>query len=164
MGQHLTRHQQKAYGQNIEGSNGPGPLLAYCAVPRPAPCSRLEWSAGATIFPLDSAQVVDVTRGIMHMYIWPETGADAASLHTVSATLSWVHTMSSLARPDYCALTSNQIELYRGCAVHQFLMHVPDIHPRLQSVMCPNLWGLHHLDHVCVYVAIVNNEHVYVSQ
>ena len=28
VGQHLTRHHRMAYGQNIEGSNGPGPLVA----------------------------------------------------------------------------------------------------------------------------------------
>jgi len=81
------------------------PTCGYYAVPRPAPYSQLVWSPGATTVPLDPAQAVDVTRGIVRLYIWPETGAGAASLDRVSATPSWAQTMSSLARPDYCALT-----------------------------------------------------------
>jgi len=75
----------------------PAACLLTCgsyAVPRPAPCSRLVWSPGATTVPLDPA----------HVYLARDRGR-CCKLDTVSATPSWAQTMSSLARPDYCALT-----------------------------------------------------------
>ena len=116
--QHLTRHCRLAYGRQWFRAAACLLTCGYCAVPRPAPCSRLLWSPGATTVPQDSAQDVDVTRGILRMYIWPKTDV-------------WNPAHVYLAKNRLEEFSSKPIEPYRGSAVHRFLIRVPVIHPRV---------------------------------
>ena len=78
------------------------------------------WYPGATTVPLDPAQAVDVTRGILRMYIWPEIGA----WHTPTSPVSHASTSVRTFSFGSCVWTSHLwlMNMYMSLNKHVYVI------------------------------------------
>ena len=115
--QHLTRHYRMAYGKNIEGSNGPRPLLAC----------------------------------------WPVVAARCHDLHHVQEVISWCDNSPTGSGTSCGCDAWNLAHVY--LARNRCLTYT-----HVSSQSCVHICEDFFIWIMCVNLAFVTNEHVYVSQ